>query len=122
MLATLIAGPPATATFVGAYLAGPLLGGVAATWRRSGAVRSGAALALGAGLVAAVVYLITAGHLAPRPLLAGASRGAVSYAGAAALAALAVRSLWRSGLAGWVAALHGHHEHHPADRGGHHHH
>jgi uncharacterized membrane protein YraQ (UPF0718 family) len=100
------AGLPAGAAIAGLALA-PLVHPalIAYLRREAGVGRALAALAVGAAIAAACALVPVAARAPlelPRPL---------ADLCLAALALLAVRSLWRFGVAAWIAALHGHGQH-----------
>jgi uncharacterized membrane protein YraQ (UPF0718 family) len=108
--------PPALALVAGGFPAGAAIAALAIARgldpdvlalirREAGAPRALAVVAIALAIAAAV----TVAPVAPRaPLVLPR---ALDDACLAALALLAVRSLWRTGVAAWVAALHGHGQH-----------
>jgi uncharacterized protein len=97
-------------------LAGLLLGPIASLatvrflQRALGTAATATGVALGAAVIAALAVTVETSGIPAAP--APTTPDAVSWAAAALLLALAARTVWRHGLASWVAALHGHHEPH----------
>jgi uncharacterized membrane protein YraQ (UPF0718 family) len=108
--------PPAAALVAAGFPAGAAIAALAVAPalhpRAIGLVRreAGPARAIAATAVALAIAVVLA-LVAPAPRAAFDPPRALADACFAALGLLAVRSLWRSGAAAWIAALHGHGQH-----------
>jgi len=96
---------------IAALVAGPAVRAAAARGRP--ALVAGLAVAIG---VTAGAYALVAAGAVPLTLIyarfPAPGGGVLGLVGLALLLAIAARTIWRSGLSSWVAALHGHHEDH----------